>query len=72
MFYKPKHMKKKYDLPFDKFHAVMNFVIEETVWYLIWWFELIVKFLQKLYRFGEWILKSAIKLIDKLDEFVDR
>ena len=72
MLYKPKHMKKKYDLPFDKFHAVMNFVIEETVWYLIWWFELIVKFLQKLYRFGEWILKSAIKLIDKLDEFVDR
>ena len=69
MFYKPKHMKKKYDLPFDKFHAVMNFVIEEAVWYLIWWFELIVKFLQKSYLFGEWILKSAIKLIDKLDEF---
>ena len=65
-------MKKKYDLPFDRFHAVMNFVIEETVWYLIWWFELIVKFLQKSYLFGEWILKSAIKLIDKLDEFVDR
>ena len=62
-------MKKKYDLPFDKFHAVMNFVIEEAVWYLIWWFELIVKFLQKSYLFGEWILKSAIKLIDKLDEF---
>ena len=71
LFYKPKHMKKKYNLPFDKFHAVMNFVIAETVWYLTWWCELIVTFFQKLYRFGEWILESAIKLIDVIDEFFE-
>lgn len=64
-------MKKKYDLPLDEFHAVMNFVIEETVWYLTWWFELIVKFFHKLYQFGEWILESTAKLIDLNDRFWD-
>lgn len=69
LFYKPKHMKKKYNLSFDKFHAIMNFVIEETVWYIIWWFCFIVNIFQKLYQFGEWILESTAKLINLNDRF---
>ena len=71
LYYKPKHMKKKYNLPLDKFHVVMNFVIEETVWYITWWFELIANIFYKLYQFGEWILKSTAKLIDLNDRFWD-
>ena len=71
LFYRPKHMKKKYNLPFDKFHAVMNFIIEETVWYITWWFELIANIFQKLHQFGEWILESTAKLIDLNDRFLD-
>lgn len=41
----------------------------ELVWYFKWWVCVIALFFHKLYGFGDWILATAVKLIDAHDQF---
>lgn len=69
LYYKPKHMKQPI---IYKIRTVLNFVIEETIWYGKWWGNLFITIFHKLYNFGEWIIEKSIWLIDAHDDFWDR
>ena len=74
LFYRSKHWKPRFPhtISFQWFHNTMNFIIDETIWYLKWWGHLVINFFRLLYRFGELILEGACKLIDKHDKFWDK
>ena len=72
LFYKPKHHTPRFQIPWDTIHAVLNFIVDETVWYILWWGSFIASIFRKLYQFGEWIVQTGIKLIDRHDEFWDK
>ena len=71
LFYKPKHHKKRFNIRWDIIHNVFNFIVDETIWYILWWGKFIWSIFQNLYTFGEWILRQAIKSIDWFDRFWD-
>ena len=72
LFYKPKHHRKRFNIRWDIIHDVLNFIVDETVWYILWWGKFIWSIFQKLYQLGEWILQKGIKLINHHDEFWDK
>ena len=72
LFYKPKHHRKRFNIRWDIIHDVLNFIVDETVWYILWWGKFIWSIFQKLYQFGEWIIHISIKTIDWFDRFWDK
>ena len=71
LFYKPKHHTPRFTISFQWFHDVMNFIYDETIWYIKWWGHLVVNFFHKLYQFGDWLLAVIVDFIDKHDKFWD-
>ena len=58
------HVRKRSKMNYKRIANAPKWVISEIIWYIKWWCNV-------FYSLGEWILNTAVKLIDLHDEMWD-